>query len=104
MHHKQDQTNELRHFWKNIDEVIQEIPQREKIYIEGDFNRYIGKKRDGYKMIHGGYRFGDRNKASLSILDFVVAYNLILANTYFKKRNEYLITLVDLIKVKQTFS
>ena len=43
-------------------------------------------------MVHGGYGFGDRNKASVSILDFAVAYDLILANTYFKKRDEHLIT------------
>ena len=43
-------------------------------------------------MVYGGYVFGDRNEASMSILDFVVAYDLILANTYFIKRDEHLIT------------
>ena len=79
-------------FWEDLDEVIQEIPQEEKIYIGGDFNGHVGKKRDGYEMVHGGYGFGDRNEAGVSILDFAVAYDLILANTYFKKRDEHLIT------------
>ena len=43
-------------------------------------------------MVHRGYRFGDRNEAGVSILDFAIPYNLILANTYFKKRDEHLIT------------
>ena len=47
---------------------------------------------DEYEMVHGGYGFGDRNEASMNILDFAVAYDLIIANTYFKKRDEHLIT------------
>ena len=47
---------------------------------------------DEYEMVHGGYGFGDRNEASMNILDFAVAYDLIIANTYFKKRYEHLIT------------
>ena len=42
-------------------------------------------------MVHRGYGFEDRNKASMSILDFAVAYDPIIVNTYFKK-SEYLIT------------
>ena len=40
--------------------------------------------RDGYET--------DMNEASINILDFAVAYDLIIANTYFKKRDEHLIT------------
>ena len=43
-------------------------------------------------MVHGGYGFGDKNEAGMSLLDFAVAYDLILAKTYFKKRDEHLIT------------
>ena len=53
--------------------------------MEGDFNGHIDKKINGYKMIHGGYKFGDRNEADMSILDFAIVYDLIIANTYFKK-------------------
>ena len=48
---------------------------------------------DGYEMVHGGYGFEDRNEAGMSILDFAIAYDLILANSYFKKRDEHLNTL-----------
>ena len=47
---------------------------------------------DGYETVHGRYEFGDRNEAGRNILDFAVAYDLILANTYFKKRDEHSIT------------
>ncbi|MCX8814367.1 exonuclease/endonuclease/phosphatase family protein, partial [Vibrio parahaemolyticus] len=41
---------------------------------------------------HGGFRFGNRNEEGSSILDFSIAWDLLLANTYFKKREEHLIT------------
>ena len=36
--------------------------------------------------------FGDRNEAGESILDFVLAYDLVVDNTMYKKREEHLIT------------
>ena len=65
--------------------------------MKGDFIRHVGKKRDGYGMVHGGYGFGDKNEASMSILDFAVAYDLIIANTYFKTRDEHLIAFKEWI-------
>ena len=47
---------------------------------------------DRYEMVHGGHSFGDRNDYGEAILNFVVAYDLIVANTFFRKRDEYLIT------------
>ena len=60
--------------------------------MEGDFNGHVDKEKDGYETIYGGYGFGDRNEASVSKLDFVIAHNLIIANTYFRKIDEHLIT------------
>ena len=44
------------------------------------------------EMVHGGYAFGDLNEAGVSILDFAIAYDLIVAKTFFKKRDEHLVT------------
>ena len=46
----------------------------------------------GYEMVHGGYGFGDRNDSGEAILDFAVAYDLIVANTFLRKRDEHPIT------------
>ena len=35
-------------FWEQMDELIQEIPLGEKIYISGDFNGHVGEDRVGY--------------------------------------------------------
>ena len=79
-------------FWEQMDELIQEIPASEKIYIGGDFNGHVGEDRLGYEMVHGGYGIGNRNDLGESILDFAMAYGLVLVNTYFKKRFKHLIT------------
>ena len=67
---------------------MQEIPGGENIIVGGNFNGHVGKDRNGYERVHGGYGFGDRNEAGVSILDFAVAYDRIVANTFFKKRDK----------------
>ena len=74
--------------WSNPRNTI----RRKYIYIEEDFNGHVDKKKDNYETVYGGYGFRDKNKAGMCILDFAVAYDLIIANTYFKKRDEHLIT------------
>ena len=75
-----------------MDELMRGMPQGEHVFIRGDFNGHVGKDRRGYEMVHGGHGFGDRNDSGEAILDFAVAYDLIVANTFFRKRDEYLIT------------
>ena len=61
-----------------MDELIWEIPQGEHIFIRGDFNGHVDKDHGGYEMAQGGYGFGDRNASGEAILDFAVAYDLIV--------------------------
>ena len=68
------------------------IPQGEHVFIRGDFNGHVGKDHRGYEMVHGGHVFGDRNDFGETILDFAVDYGFIVANTFFRKRDEHLIT------------
>ena len=42
--------------------------------------------------MHGGQGFGEKNELGDTILDFVLAFELVIANTCFKKREEHLIT------------
>ena len=72
-------------FWESMDELMQGITQGEQIFIGGDFNGHVGKDRGGYEMVHGGHGFGDRNNSSEVILDFAMAYDLTVANTFFRR-------------------
>jgi len=47
---------------------------------------------DGYDTAHGGYDYGQRNNGGVSILDFAVAYDLLVVNSYFKKKEDHLVT------------
>jgi len=55
-------SNEIkRDFWDELEEVIQSIPQTERLFLGGDFNGHIGSRTDGYALTHGGFGYGERN-------------------------------------------
>ena len=72
--------------------VIQEIPRSEKLFISGDFNGHIGVGSGGYDTTHGGFGFGEGNNEGVSMLDFGVAYELLAVNSFFKKKEDHLVT------------
>ena len=52
----------------------------------------VGKDRTNFEMEHGGHGYGQQNPEGESILSFAQAYNLVVANTYFQKKDEHLTT------------
>ena len=78
-----------RLFWEELDMVIQEIPRSEKLFIGGDFNGHIGVDAGGFVTAHGGFGFGERNNGGVSVLDFAVAYDLLVVNSSFKKEDHW---------------
>ncbi|XP_070034445.1 uncharacterized protein [Nicotiana tomentosiformis] len=81
-----------RCFWDELDEVVRGIPHTEKLVIRGDFNGHIGVSARGYDEVHGSFGFGIRNEGGTSLLDLVKAFDLVLANSCFHKREEHLVT------------
>ncbi|XP_019230033.1 PREDICTED: craniofacial development protein 2-like [Nicotiana attenuata] len=81
-----------RHFWESLDEIVRSIPPAEKLFIGGDFNGHIGSVAGDYGEVHGGFGFGDRNGGGSSLLDFAKAFELVIANSSFPKREEHLVT------------
>ena len=72
--------------------IVQGIPIREKLFIVGNLNGHAETSRYGFDSVHGGFDFGKRNEPVNSIQDFALSYDLILANTWFRKRESHLIT------------
>ena len=68
------------------------VPKEEKTIIGDDLSGHVGREVNGYRGVHGGYGFGEINNEGKSIIDFVMAYGLIIINTRFKKRDKHLIT------------
>jgi hypothetical protein len=42
--------------------------------------------------VHGGFGYGSRNQEGECILNFALAYDLFIANIFFKKRVSHLVT------------
>jgi hypothetical protein len=64
----------------------------EKLFIGGDLNGHIGSIRVGFNGVHGGFGYGSRNQEEEGILNFILAYDLFVTNTIFRKRVSHLIT------------
>ncbi|XP_071708790.1 uncharacterized protein [Rutidosis leptorrhynchoides] len=47
---------------------------------------------EGYEGAHGGFGFGPRNEEGSSILEFAIAHEMVVANSFFKKRDAQLAT------------
>ncbi|KAM2120441.1 hypothetical protein ACFX1Q_018374 [Malus domestica] len=77
-------------FWEDLGDLVQGIAQMEKLC--RDLNGRVGRETCNYRGFHGGHGFGERNEDGGAILDFAMAYDLFLANTFFKKREEHVIT------------
>ncbi|KAG5568125.1 hypothetical protein H5410_064855, partial [Solanum commersonii] len=64
----------------------------EKIVIGGDFNGHIRATSNGFDDVHGGFGFGERNEGETSLLDFAKAFELVIANSCFPKKENHLVT------------
>nr|XP_016434099.1 PREDICTED: craniofacial development protein 2-like [Nicotiana tabacum] len=81
-----------RHFWEYLDGLVYGIPHNEKLFIGGDFNSHIGATSGCYDGVHGDFAFGVRNGGGTSLLDSAKVFDLVIANSYFQKREEHLVT------------
>jgi hypothetical protein len=72
--------------------LVSSVLISEKLFIVEDLNGYVGSTRVGFDGVHGGFRYGSRNQEGKCILNFALAYDLIVANTLFIKRVSHLIT------------
>jgi hypothetical protein len=73
-----------RLFWKDLDDMVRAIPTSEKLFM-GDLNGHVGTTNAGFKIAYGGFEYGSRNREGEEVLDFVVAFNQLIANTSFYK-------------------
>ncbi|XP_019246266.1 PREDICTED: craniofacial development protein 2-like [Nicotiana attenuata] len=90
-----------RSFWEALDEVVRGIPPMEKLFIGGYFNGHIGSSAGDYGEVHGGFDFGDRNGGGTSLLDFTRAFELVIVNSMFPKREEHLVTFRSMVAKTQ---
>ena len=63
-----------------------------------DFNGHIGEKVDGYVRTHVDFGYGERNSGGVALLDFALAFDLIIGNSLFMEREEHLVTIRTLLE------
>jgi len=49
-------------------------------------------RTEGYNTTHGGFWFGERDNGWVSIVDFAIAYELVIVNSLHKKKEDHLVT------------
>jgi hypothetical protein len=46
----------------------------------------------GFERVHGRFGYGEHNQDGEDILNFTIAYDLMVTNNFFRKKKIYLIT------------
>jgi hypothetical protein len=72
--------------------LVSSVPISEKLFIGGDLNGHVCSTRVDFDGVYGGFGYGSRNQEGEGILNFALAYDLIVANTLFRKRVSHLVT------------
>jgi hypothetical protein len=66
------------------------VSSGEKFFIGGDFNGHVGTARKRFERVYEGFGYGEQNQKGEKNLNFVVAYDIMTANTFFiKKKNSF---------------
>jgi hypothetical protein len=68
------------------------VSSSEKFLIRENLNGYASTARRGFEKLHENFGYGEHNQEGEEILNFATAYDLIVANTFFKKKKSHLIT------------
>jgi hypothetical protein len=79
-------------FLIRLREVLSAVGANEKFVVCGDMNGHVGAASDGFDGVHGGYGQGVRNTEGEMLLEFADVMDLIVANTWFKKDVQKLVT------------
>ena len=79
-------------FWQDLDGLIESIPIQERIVLGADLDGHVGKGNIRDEEIMGRYAVGTRNKEGSMVVDFAKRMDLVVVNTYFKKKDEHRVT------------
>jgi hypothetical protein len=71
-------------FGRSLDTLVSSVPISEKLFIAGDLNKHVSSTRVDFDGVHEGFRYGSRNQEGEGILNFTLAYDLIVANILFR--------------------
>ena len=73
-------------FYDSLQTVISELPDKGIVIPCGDWNGHVGREAAGYEGVHGGSGYGERNADGDRVLEFAVANDFVIGNTFYVKR------------------
>jgi len=74
---------------KFYDDLSAEMQNKTSNFIAmGDFNGHAGSSVNGYEGVHGGHRWGERNKEGERLLEFADSFNMVIGNTFFRNGDD----------------
>ena len=79
-------------FYQMLQCTVAKIQASEHLFICGDWNGHIGSQSTGFEEVQGGQAIGKRNTEGERILEFAFAKELVVGNTWLKKKPEHLVT------------
>ncbi|XP_061704212.1 uncharacterized protein LOC133515657 [Cydia pomonella] len=84
--------NDRQIFWDELREVLKVCKGNERMILLGDFNGWVGIKRDGFEKVLGMH--GDKrvNENGRSLLEICQEWNLCVTNTMFDHKRIHLYT------------
>ena len=80
---------EKNNFWEDLDGLIESVSKQEKIILGADLNEHVGQGKLGGEEIMGRYGARTRNKEGSMVVEFAKRMDLVIFNTYFKKKDEH---------------
>jgi exonuclease III len=75
-----------RRFWEDLQDMVRVVLSSEKLFIGRDLNGHVGIVRGEFERVHGGFGYGEQNQEGKDILNFAIAYDLMVANVGFSDR------------------
>ena len=79
---------EKNRFYQMLGCTVSKIPASEQLFVCGDWNGHIGSQSTGFEEVHDGQAIGKGER----VLEFAIANELVVGNTWFKKKSEHLVT------------
>ena len=78
-------------FYDELIDVVTKLGESEIVIPCGDWNGHIGRRAMGYEGVHGGFGYGVRNTGE-RLLEYADATDSVICNSYFKKKDNHLVT------------
>ena len=75
--------NEIEEFYDQLHNVVDQIPKKDILVVQGDWNAKVGKDIcENWQGICGQFCNDDTNERGLRVLEFATFNDLVLANTF----------------------